>query len=94
MVYTFAMSAAIDIADRIASAAACLHEHGHHQVAEALQLVLVGADDLPAAMGAAPNWRTMERLKARNAALDALLRHLAPNRPTSALGLAERVPAA
>lgn len=72
------MATASDIAAKINAAAVYLIDGGHHEVADALQLVLAGADDLPACMGAAPGWRSAARLRARDAALRALVRYLAP----------------
>jgi hypothetical protein len=40
--------------------AAVLAEHGHHDVAEALQFVVAGVDNLPAAMGAASGWQSRQ----------------------------------
>jgi hypothetical protein len=48
------MATARDIAAKINAAAVYLTDSGHYEVADALQLVLAGADDFAACMGAAP----------------------------------------
>jgi hypothetical protein len=82
----------MDVYDLISAAADCLSEHGHHRVADALRLVVTDVDSLPAAMGATSDWRSAARLYARNLALAALARHLAPN-GMPASHLAERIAA-
>jgi hypothetical protein len=41
------MATSVDIYAQINAAATCLREHDHHEVAEALELVVAGANDLP-----------------------------------------------
>jgi hypothetical protein len=52
--YKPGMATARDIAAKINAAAVYLTDSGHYEVADALQLVLAGADDFAACMGAAP----------------------------------------
>jgi hypothetical protein len=84
------MSHATDIEGALAAASTFLVEHGHHQVGEALALVVAGVDNLADAMGAAPGWRSVARLHARNAALAELARGFGK---MSAHKLAERITA-
>ena len=57
------MAIAAEVIAKIGAAAATLAECGQGEVADALQLVLTGVDDLPAAMGLAPGWRVAVRYR-------------------------------
>ena len=79
------MAAANDFHARISAAAGYLTEGGHHEVADALQLVLVGADDLPACMGAASGWRSHAERRQQMEGIDRLITALSIERERAAV---------